>query len=85
MSQFYKVTQLKSAIALPAIYKENLVKLGLLRRGQTVYHDITPQQAGMIAKVKELVKVELVSEKLTKEQMRNQRRSDPGFTVEKRS
>lgn len=84
MSRFFKITQVKSAIAMPEKYQQNLIRLGLKRIGQTVYHEITPQQAGMIAKVKELVAVELTEEKLSKAQMRDQRRSDPGFTVIKK-
>ncbi|KAG7763474.1 hypothetical protein KL931_004961 [Ogataea haglerorum] len=81
--KYFKVTQLRSAIALPQKKKETLLRLGLRRRHQTVFHRICPEQAGMIATVKELVKVELADEMLTKDEMREQRKSDPGFTIEK--
>ncbi|KAG7817963.1 hypothetical protein KL909_005146 [Ogataea angusta] len=81
--KYFKVTQLRSAIALPQKKKDTLLRLGLHRRHQTVFHRICPQQAGMIATVKELVKVELADEMLTKDEMREQRKSDPGFTIEK--
>lgn len=82
--KFFKVTQLKSTIGLPKLYKETLQTLGLRRRNQTVYHKITPQQAGQIARVKELVKVELSPVYKDKVQMREERKSDPGFIVTKR-
>jgi ribosomal protein L30 len=82
--KFFKVTQLKSTIGLPKLYKETLETLGLRRRNQTVYHKITPQQAGQIARVKELVKVELSPVYKDKVQMREERKSDPGFIVTKR-
>ncbi|KAH3664226.1 hypothetical protein OGAPHI_004577 [Ogataea philodendri] len=81
--KYFKVTQLRSAIALPKQKKDTLLKLGLRKRHQTVYHKICPQQAGMIAVVKELVKVELSDEKLSKEELHQQRKSNPGFTIER--
>ena len=50
-----------------------------------MYHAITPQQAGQIARVKELVKVELAPEYKDKLQMRNERKSIPGFVVVKKA
>ncbi|QPG76636.1 hypothetical protein FOA43_004028 [Brettanomyces nanus] len=79
--KYFKVTQLKSTIAMPLRKTQTLQKLGLHKRHQVVYQKITPQQAGMISSVKELVKVELTHDKKTKEQMRNERKSDPGFVV----
>ncbi|KAG0681082.1 DNA topoisomerase 2 [Pichia californica] len=63
------------------LYKETLQTLGLRRRNQTVYQKISPQQAGQIARVKELVKVELSPVFKDKNQMREERKSDPGFVV----
>ncbi|GME95016.1 hypothetical protein B5S28_g931 [[Candida] boidinii] len=83
--KFFKVTQLKSSIALPEKTQDTLRRLGLHRRHQTVYHKITPQQAGMIATVKELVQVELTEESQTKDEMRIERKSNPGFTVESKN
>ncbi|GMM32291.1 mitochondrial 54S ribosomal protein YmL33 [Martiniozyma asiatica (nom. inval.)] len=77
--QYFKITQLKSTIGLPQLYKDTLLALGLRRRHQTVYHKITQQQAGQIARVKELVQVELAPEFKSKQQMREERKSDPGF------
>lgn len=79
--KYFKVTQLRSAIGLPKLYKETLETLGLRRRNQTVYHRITPQQAGQIARVKELVKVELSPVFKDKAQMREERKSIPGYAI----
>lgn len=79
--KFFKVTQLRSTIGLPKLYKETLQSLGLRRRNQTVYHKISPQQAGQIARVKELVKVELSPVYKDKVQLREERKSEPGFVV----
>lgn len=76
---YFKVTQLKSTIGLPRVYKDTLRALGLTRRHQTVFHKVAPQQAGQLLRVKELVKVELAEEGLTKPQMRAERRGEPGF------
>lgn len=83
-AKYFKVTQLKSTIGLPRLYKDTLETLGLRRRHQTVYHKITPQQAGQIARVKELVKVELSPVYKDKAQMRAERKPLPGFVVVKR-
>lgn len=79
--KYFKVTQLKSTVALPLKTKKTMHKLGLRRRNQIVYHKICPQQAGIIASVKELVKVELATSKKSIQEMREDRKSDPGFVV----
>lgn len=81
ISRYFKVTQLKSTIALPLKKKNAMRTLGLTRRLQTVYHKITPQEAGQIAIVKELVKVELSPIKKSRKEMRLERKSKPGFTI----
>jgi len=50
----------------------------------TVFQPITPDVAGMIMKVKELVDVEEVEEKLTKQEVKARRKPDPGFYVERK-
>lgn len=52
---------------------------------QTVYHPVSTDTAGLIFHVKELVGVEEVEEKLSKEQMRDLRKPEPGYWVEKRA
>ena len=57
-NSYYKITLLRSAIALGARKKATLVSLGIHRRMQTVYHPHSPEFAGKILAVKELVRVE---------------------------
>lgn len=52
---------------------------------QTVFHPVHPQFAGMIMKVKELVKVEEVEKPMTTRELRDSRRPEAGFWVEKLS
>ncbi|GMM36753.1 mitochondrial 54S ribosomal protein YmL33 [Saccharomycopsis crataegensis] len=78
---FYRITMHRSAAALPLVYKETLRTLGLKKRGSVAYQKVSPAAAGMIAKVKELVKLELVEESKTKTQERQERKSKPGFSV----
>lgn len=79
-AKYFKITQLKSTIGLPKLYKDTLLSLGLRRRHQSVFQKITPQQAGQILRVKSLVQVELADAYKSKEQLREERKSDPGFT-----
>ncbi|KAF5616282.1 ribosomal L30 [Fusarium sp. NRRL 52700] len=55
---FFRITLHRSAIGLPERTRGVLAALGLRRRMQTVFHPVHPQFAGMILKVKELVRVE---------------------------
>ena len=82
---YFRITQLRSAIGLPHSTAGVLKALGLRKRYATVYHPVVPFVAGQIFKVKELVAVsEVPAEKvLTKKQMREARRPDPGFWVER--
>lgn len=48
----------------------------------TVYHPVSPQVAGQIMMVKELVAVSEVDAALTRAEMRDARRSDPGYYIE---
>jgi len=50
----------------------------------TVYQPVTQDIAGMIMKVKELVDVKEVEEKLEKSDLKELRRPYPGFYVERR-
>ncbi|OLN86669.1 54S ribosomal protein L33, mitochondrial [Colletotrichum chlorophyti] len=80
---FFRITLHRSAIGLPKSTRGVLEALGLRRRSQTVFHPVSPQFAGMIMKVKELVRVEEVSRAMTQPELRELRRPDPGFYVEK--
>lgn len=81
----YRITLYRSAIALPKRYKATLVSLGIHRRMQTVYHPHTPDIAGKILRVKELVEVQNVpaSSVRTKTEQRWERRPQKGFEVVK--
>ena len=79
----FKITTLRSAIALGSKKKGTLVALGLHRRMQTVFHPHTPDIAGKILAVKELVKVENVPAEAvrTKTEQRRERKASRGFVV----
>ena len=49
---------------------------------RTVYHPVNQDIAGQIMKVKELVAVSEVEKALTKSEMRDLRRPDPGYYIE---
>ena len=74
---------MRSAIGLPERTRGVLAALGLRKRMATVFHPVSQHMAGQIMKVKELVDVAEVEERLTKEQFKALRRPDPGFYVEK--
>lgn len=80
---YFKVTLLRSAIGLPRKTSGVLEALGLRKRMRTVFHPVSPQVAGQIMKVKELVAVSEVDEEMSTAEMRESRRSDPGFYVER--
>lgn len=80
---FFRITLHRSAIGLPQRTRDVLAALGLHRRSQTVFQAVSPQSAGMIMKVKELVKVEEVDKAKTAAELRAERRPEPGFWVEK--
>lgn len=49
---------------------------------RTVYHPVSPQVAGQIMMVKELVAVSEVDTALTRAEMRDARKSDAGYYIE---
>lgn len=79
---FFRITLHRSAIGLPKRTRGVLAALGLRRRSQVVFHPVSAQFAGMIMKVKELVRVEEVEKALSKKEVREERRPDRGFVVE---
>jgi large subunit ribosomal protein L30 len=79
---FFKITLIRSSIGLPRRTQGVLKALGLRKRMRTVYHPVSPQVAGQIMMIKELVAVSEVEEALTKSEMRDQRRPDPGYYIE---
>lgn len=74
---------MRSSIGLPKKTQGVLQALGLRRRMKTVFHPVSPEVAGQIMRVKELVHVEEAAEPLTQVQLREQRRPDPGYYLEK--
>lgn len=80
---FFRITLHRSAIGLPERTRGVLAALGLRRRMQTVFHPVEPQFAGMIMKVKELVRVEEVDKALSKAEVKRARTPEKGFYVEK--
>ena len=82
---YFRITLLRSAIGLPRARSGVLQALGLRKRMATVYHPVSPQVAGQIFAVKELVDVQEVSNKMTKEEMKESRRPDTGYYIEKRA
>ena len=79
---FFRITLVRSAIGLPRRLNGVLAALGLRKRMQTVFHPVSPQVAGQIMKVKELVAVSEVDEALSKSAMKSARKPDPGYYVE---
>ncbi|KAG4303839.1 hypothetical protein PORY_002768 [Pneumocystis oryctolagi] len=79
---FFKIILQRSAIGLPKDIKRTLLSLGLRKRLATVYHDISPVTAGKILKVKELVSVEEVEKRLTREEIKRSRSPNKGYYVE---
>ncbi|KDQ59127.1 hypothetical protein JAAARDRAFT_33858 [Jaapia argillacea MUCL 33604] len=80
----YRVTLRRSPISLGDSIKATVATLGLTRRMQTVYHPISPECAGKILKIKELVEVANVpaSEVKSQEEQRRERRPTRGFSVQ---
>ncbi len=83
MPAFFRITLHRSAIGLPQRTRDVLAALGLRRRSQTVFHAVSPAAAGMLMKVKELVRVAEVDAPLSRDQLRAERTPDKGFYVEK--
>ncbi len=82
---FFRITLHRSFIGLPERTRNVLASLGLHRRGQIVFQPVGAQSAGMIMKVKELVRVEEVERALTKREVQDSRRPDKGFWLESRA
>lgn len=85
MPNYFRITLMRSSIGLPEKYGRVLQALGLRKRLRTVYHPVTPTVAGQIFAVKELIDVQEVNRALSKDEMKELRRPDPGFYVEKRA
>ncbi|KAF7117701.1 hypothetical protein CNMCM5793_006857 [Aspergillus hiratsukae] len=82
---YFRITLLRSAIGLPRRTTDVLKALGLKKRMAAVFHPVSSSVAGQIMKVKELVEVQEVDRRLTREEVRAERRPDPGYYIEKAS
>lgn len=83
MSSYFRITLMRSGIGLPKRTQGVLKALGLRKRMKTVFYPVTPEVAGQIMKVKELIKVEEVDAPKSKEELCMERRPDAGFYIEK--
>ncbi|OAX78420.1 ribosomal protein L30 [Emergomyces africanus] len=82
---YFRITLIRSAIGLPRRTTGVLMALGLKKRMQTVFYPVTPDVAGQIMKVKELVSVREVDKPLTKLEVHLERKPDPGYYIEQRA
>ncbi|CAE6525750.1 unnamed protein product [Rhizoctonia solani] len=82
----FRITLRRSAIGLPKFSKRTLEALGIHRRGATVFQKHSPEAAGKVLRVKELVEVENVpeSEVKSKQEMRQNRKAVRGYSVVQR-
>src|SRR5204863_3866074 len=79
---YFRITLIRSAIGLPKKSRGVLAALGLRKRMRTVFHPVSPDVAGQIMKVKELVAVKEVEKALSRQEIRELRRPDPGYYIE---
>lgn len=79
---FFKITLFRSGIGMTERQNGVLKALGLRKRMQTVYHPVSPQVAGHIMKVKELLTVSEVDRAPSKQEQRASRKPQKGFYVE---
>jgi large subunit ribosomal protein L30 len=79
----YRIILRRSAIGLPDYASRTLKALGIHRRMQTVYHRHSPETAGKILRVKELVEVQNVrpEEVRTKAEAKKERKPPRGYSV----
>ncbi|CZR53200.1 probable ribosomal protein L30 [Phialocephala subalpina] len=80
---YFRITLMRSGIGLPKRTQGVLKALGLRQRMKTVFYPVTPEVAGQIMKVKELVAVQEVDKASTKEELKAERKPDPGFYMER--
>jgi large subunit ribosomal protein L30 len=73
---------MRSGIGLSKQHTDTLVALGLRKRFRTVHKPVNPQIAGLLLRVKELVRLELVEETETKEALAVGVKSAKGYVVE---
>lgn len=79
-ADYYKITLKRSVIGLPEDTRAATKTLGLFRLHQTTYKPVNAGTAGLILKLKELVKVELIDRIPTKEELSTNKPAR-GYTV----
>lgn len=77
----YRVTLKRSALRLPEKIQRTLVALGLTRKDRTVFHPVSPDAAGLVLGVKELVDVRLVDWDTMAVEMRRGKGAHHGWKV----
>jgi large subunit ribosomal protein L30 len=79
----FKVTLRRSAISLPEKIKGTVAALGLHKRHQTIYQRHTPEAAGMILRIKELLEVSNVPASVVRSaaEQREERKASRGYSV----
>jgi large subunit ribosomal protein L30 len=82
---YFRITLIRSAIGLPEKSTNVLKALGLRKRMATVFHPVSPSVAGQIMRVKELVAVSEVDKPMTKNEVHEERKPNPGFYIESRA
>ncbi|KAK6583069.1 hypothetical protein PZA11_004145 [Diplocarpon coronariae] len=80
---YFRITLTRSGIGLTKRTQGVLKALGLRTRMKTVFHPVSPEVAGQIMKVKELISVSEVDRPLTIQELKAERKPDPGFYMEK--
>lgn len=79
---WFKITLVRSAIGLHPTVRATVTALGFKRRMQTIYLRVDPKAIGKILKVKELVKLETVTEAQKREETKRRIRShNRGYTI----
>ena len=79
----YRITLHRSAIGLPGRVSRTLEALGLHKRMRTVFHEYSPDIAGKILQVKELVQVTTVPTSAVRSprELREERKALRGYEV----
>jgi large subunit ribosomal protein L30 len=79
---FWKVTLMRSGVGLSKRRNDTLAALGLKKRYRAVFMPVNPQVTGLLLRVKELIKLELVDKIETKEEMKANKKPPKGYVVD---
>jgi len=79
---YFKITLIRSAIGMTKRQNAILASLGLRKRMSIAYHPVSPDVAGKIMKVKELLAVSECETAETKAEIHRRRQPPCGFVVE---